>query len=324
MLSNYRIRIGTRGSRLSLAQAEHFKDKLLLANKDLKPQNVEIKVIKTSGDKFKTENLSLMGGKGLFVKEIEKELLEGNVDCAVHSLKDLPTFGFGKLVLGAHLKRKDERDAFISPVASSFKNLKSGSTVATCSVRRISQLQRLRRDIKIVNIRGNIDTRIEKLKEGLVDGLVLANAGIKRLGFHKVVTEIFDKDSLLPAAGQGTVVVQTRENNHKVINLLKSVNDKETEYVSIAERSCLKKINGACDTPIGVNAIINDDGELFLRAELLSIDGQKRYASHKTGIVEKSQQIGYDVAEEILDQAGKDFIIKESKLAHTIYKRGNW
>ena len=236
MLSNYRIRIGTRGSRLSLAQAEHFKDKLLLANKDLKPQNVEIKVIKTSGDKFKTENLSLMGGKGLFVKEIEKELLEGNVDCAVHSLKDLPTFGFGKLVLGAHLKRKDERDAFISPVASSFKNLKSGSTVATCSVRRISQLQRLRRDIKIVNIRGNIDTRIEKLKEGLVDGLVLANAGIKRLGFHKVVTEIFDKDSLLPAAGQGTVVVQTRENNHKVINLLKSVNDKETEYVSIAER----------------------------------------------------------------------------------------
>lgn len=319
-----KIIVGTRGSRLSLAQAEHFKDELLLANKNLKPTDVEIKVIKTSGDKFKTENLSLMGGKGLFVKEIEKELLTGNIDCAVHSLKDIPTFGSEKLVLGAYLKRKDARDAFISPVTNSFKNLKPGSTVATCSVRRISQLQRIRDDIKIVNIRGNIDTRIEKLKEGLVDGLVLAYAGIKRLGFHKVVTEIFDKDAMLPAAGQGTIVVQTRLDNKSVINLLKLVNDKETEFISIAERSCLDKINGACDTPIGVNAVINDDGEIFLRAELLSIDGKKRYSSHKTGIVEKSKLIGYDVAEEILDQAGTDFIIKESKLAHTIYKRGNW
>ena len=146
---------------------------------------------------------------------------------------------------------------------------------------------------------------------------------LKRLGFHKVVTEIFDKDAMLPAAGQGTIVVQTTLDNKSVINLLKLVNDKETEFISIAERSCLDKINGACDTPIGVNAVINDDGEIFLRAELLSIDGKKRYSSHKTGIVEKSKLIGYDVAEEILDQAGTDFIIKESKLAHTIYKRGN-
>ena len=309
-----KIIVGTRGSRLSLAQAEHFKDELLLANKNLKPTDVEIKVIKTSGDKFKTENLSLMGGKGLFVKEIEKELPGAETF----------TLDTEKLVLGAYLKRKDARDAFISPVTNSFKNLKPGSTVATCSVRRISQLQRIRDDIKIVNIRGNIDTRIEKLKEGLVDGLILAYAGIKRLGFHKVVTEIFDKDVMLPAAGQGTIVVQTRSDNKNVINLLKLVNDKETEFISVAERSCLDKINGACDTPIGVNAVINDDGEIFLRAELLSIDGKKRYSSHKTGIVEKSKLIGYDVAEEILDQAGTDFIIKESKLAHTIYKRGNW
>ena len=174
MLRNRNIIIGTRGSRLSLAQTEHLRDELLLAYPGVKAEQLIIKIIKTSGDKFKTENLGMMGGKGLFVKELEESLLEKSIDVAVHSLKDVPTFSSNKLSLACFLKRTDERDAFLSPIASSFANLKSGSTVGTCSVRRFSQLKRLRDDLKIVPIRGNIDTRINKMKEGIYDSIVLA------------------------------------------------------------------------------------------------------------------------------------------------------
>jgi len=312
--------IGSRGSRLSLAQAEHFKDELLLANPQLRSEQIEIKVIKTSGDKFKTENLATMGGKGLFVKEIEQELINMNIDFAVHSLKDVPTFGPHTLILAAFLKRKDERDAFISPIAKSFEQLKPGSTVGTSSVRRIAQLKKLRNDLNIISMRGNIDTRIEKVKEGIYDSIVLAYAGLKRLGFHNHVSEIFEKDKMLPAAGQGVVAIQCRANDFEIIKLLDSVNDKETEIIVNAERSFLHRVNGACDTPVAVNAVLNDDGEIFVRAELLSLDGKKVFTAHKTGISENAAIIGLDVAEEILDKAGHDFIVSETKLAHTIHK----
>lgn len=312
--------IGSRGSRLSLAQAEHFKDELLLANPQLRSEQIEIKVIKTSGDKFKTENLATMGGKGLFVKEIEQELINMNIDFAVHSLKDVPTFGPHTLILAAFLKRKDERDAFISPIAKSFEQLKPGSTVGTSSVRRIAQLKKLRNDLNIISMRGNIDTRIEKVKEGIYDSIVLAYAGLKRLGFHNHVSEIFEKDKMLPAAGQGVVTIQCRANDFEIIKLLDSVNDKETEIIVNAERSFLHRVNGACDTPVAVNAVLNDDGEIFVRAELLSLDGKKVFTAHKTGISENAAIIGLDVAEEILDKAGHDFIVSETKLAHTIHK----
>jgi hydroxymethylbilane synthase len=320
MFSKEKFIIGSRGSRLSLAQAEHFKDELLLANPTLRAEQIELKVIKTSGDKFKTENLATMGGKGLFVKEIEEELMNKNIDCAVHSLKDVPTFGVPSLMLAAFLKRKDERDAFISPVAKSFSQLKPGSTVGTSSVRRIAQLKKLRNDLNIVSMRGNIDSRIEKVKEGIYDSIVLAYAGIKRLGFHNYVSEIFDKDKMLPAAGQGIVAIQCRVDDFNTIKLLDSINDKETEIIVDAERSFLHRINGACDTPVGANAIINEDNEIFLQAELLSLDGSKVFRAHKTGLAEKAVSIGLDVAEEILDKAGHDFIVSETKLAHTIHK----
>jgi len=320
MFSKEKFIIGSRGSRLSLAQAEHFKDELLLANPTLRAEQIELKVIKTSGDKFKTENLATMGGKGLFVKEIEEELMNKNIDCAVHSLKDVPTFGVPSLMLAAFLKRKDERDAFISPVAKSFSQLKPGSTVGTSSVRRIAQLKKLRNDLNIVSMRGNIDYRIEKVKEGIYDSIVLAYAGIKRLGFHNYVSEIFDKDKMLPAAGQGIVAIQCRVDDFNTIKLLDSINDKETEIIVDAERSFLHRVNGACDTPVGANAIINEDNEIFLQAELLSLDGSKVFRAHKTGLAEKAVSIGLDVAEEILDKAGHDFIVSETKLAHTIHK----
>lgn len=320
MFSKEKFIIGSRGSRLSLAQAEHFKDELLLANPTLRAEQIELKVIKTSGDKFKTENLASMGGKGLFVKEIEEELMNKNIDCAVHSLKDVPTFGVPSLMLAAFLKRKDERDAFISPVAKSFSQLKPGSTVGTSSVRRIAQLKKLRNDLNIVSMRGNIDSRIEKVKEGIYDSIVLAYAGIKRLGFHNYVSEIFDKDKMLPAAGQGIVAIQCRVDDFNTIKLLDSINDKETEIIVDAERSFLHRVNGACDTPVGANAIINEDNEIFLQAELLSLDGSKVFRAHKTGLAEKAVSIGLDVAEEILDKAGHDFIVSETKLAHTIHK----
>ncbi len=312
--------IGSRGSRLSLAQAEHFKDELLLANPQLRSEQIEIKVIKTSGDKFKTENLATMGGKGLFVKEIEQELINMNIDFAVHSLKDVPTFGPHTLILAAFLKRKDERDAFISPIAKSFEQLKPASTVGTSSVRRIAQLKKLRNDLNIISMRGNIDTRIEKVKEGIYDSIVLAYAGLKRLGFHNYVSEIFEKDKMLPAAGQGVVTIQCRANDFEIIKLLDSVNDKETEIIVNAERSFLHRVNGACDTPVAVNAVLNDDGEIFVRAELLSLDGKKVFTAHKSGISENAAIIGLDVAEEILNKAGHDFIVSETKLAHTIHK----
>ncbi|MDC0375477.1 hydroxymethylbilane synthase [Pelagibacteraceae bacterium] len=320
MFSKEKFIIGSRGSRLSLAQAEHFKDELLLANPNLRAEQIELKVIKTSGDKFKTENLASMGGKGLFVKEIEEELINKNIDCAVHSLKDVPTFGVPSLMLAAFLKRKDERDAFISPVAKSFNQLKPGSTVGTSSVRRIAQLKKLRSDLNIVSMRGNIDSRIEKVKEGIYDSIVLAYAGIKRLGFHNYVSEIFDKDKMLPAAGQGIVAIQCRVDDFNTIKLLDSINDKETEIIVDAERSFLHRVNGACDTPVAANAIINEDNEIFLQAELLSLDGSKVFRAHKTGLMEKAVSIGLDVAEEILDKAGHDFIVSETKLAHTIHK----
>ncbi|MGA0790050.1 MAG: hydroxymethylbilane synthase [Pelagibacteraceae bacterium] len=320
MFSKEKFIIGSRGSRLSLAQAEHFKDELLLANPNLRAEQIELKVIKTSGDKFKTENLASMGGKGLFVKEIEEELINKNIDCAVHSLKDVPTFGVPSLMLAAFLKRKDERDAFISPVAKSFNQLKPGSTVGTSSVRRIAQLKKLRSDLNIVSMRGNIDSRIEKVKEGIYDSIVLAYAGIKRLGFHNYVSEIFDKDKMLPAAGQGIVTIQCRVDDFNTIKLLDSINDKETEIIVDAERSFLHRVNGACDTPVAANAIINEDNEIFLQAELLSLDGSKVFRAHKTGLIEKAVSIGLDVAEEILDKAGHDFIVSETKLAHTIHK----
>ena len=320
MFSKEKFIIGSRGSRLSLAQAEHFKDELLLANPNLRAEQIELKVIKTSGDKFKTENLASMGGKGLFVKEIEEELINKNIDCAVHSLKDVPTFGVPSLMLAAFLKRKDERDAFISPVAKSFNQLKPGSTVGTSSVRRIAQLKKLRSDLNIVSMRGNIDSRIEKVKEGIYDSVVLAYAGIKRLGFHNYVSEIFDKDKMLPAAGQGIVAIQCRVDDFNTIKLLDSINDKETEIIVDAERSFLHRVNGACDTPVAANAIINEDNEIFLQAELLSLDGGKVFRAHKTGLIEKAVSIGLDVAEEILDKAGHDFIVSETKLAHTIHK----
>ena len=320
MFSKEKFIIGSRGSRLSLAQAEHFKDELLLANPNLRAEQIELKVIKTSGDKFKTENLASMGGKGLFVKEIEEELINKNINCAVHSLKDVPTFGVPSLMLAAFLKRKDERDAFISPVAKSFNQLKPGSTVGTSSVRRIAQLKKLRSDLNIVSMRGNIDSRIEKVKEGIYDSIVLAYAGIKRLGFHNYVSEIFDKDKMLPAAGQGIVSIQCRVDDFNTIKLLDSINDKETEIIVDAERSFLHRVNGACDTPVAANAIINEDNEIFLQAELLSLDGSKVFRAHKTGLIEKAVSIGLDVAEEILDKAGHDFIVSETKLAHTIHK----
>ena len=320
MFSKEKFIIGSRGSRLSLAQAEHFKDELLLANPNLRAEQIELKVIKTSGDKFKTENIASMGGKGLFVKEIEEELINKNIDCAVHSLKDVPTFGVPSLMLAAFLKRKDERDAFISPVAKSFNQLKPGSTVGTSSVRRIAQLKKLRSDLNIVSMRGNIDSRIEKVKEGIYDSIVLAYAGIKRLGFHNYVSEIFDKDKMLPAAGQGIVSIQCRVDDFNTIKLLDSINDKETEIIVDAERSFLHRVNGACDTPVAANAIINEDNEIFLQAELLSLDGGKVFRAHKTGLIEKAVSIGLDVAEEILDKAGHDFIVSETKLAHTIHK----
>ena len=222
--------------------------------------------------------------------------------------------------LASFLKRKDERDAFISPIAKSFDQLKAGSTVGTSSVRRIAQLKKLRNDLKIVSMRGNIDTRIEKAKEGIYDSIVLAYAGLKRLGFHNQVSEIFEKEKMLPAAGQGVVAIQCRSNDSEIIKLLDSVNDKDTAIIVSAERSFLHRVNGACDTPVAVNAILNDEGEIFIQAEILSLDGKKVFTSHKTGILEKAASIGLDVAEEILDKAGHDFVVAETKLAYTIHK----
>ena len=251
MISDKKIIIGSRGSKLSLAYSKHVKSLLLKSNTEFNDKSIEIKTIKTSGDIFKNKKISEIGGKGVFCKQIEEELLDAKIDIAVHSLKDLPSKMTKGLCVESIVNRNDPRDAFLSYVSKSFFDLKPNSKVGTSSFRRKAQLNSLRKDINIVSMRGNIDTRINKLRNKEFDAIVLSLAGLQMLDLEKEVKEIFSEEKMLPAIGQGAIALQCRQNDSKILNILKKINDEKSFYCIQAERALLEAIEGDCDTAVG-------------------------------------------------------------------------
>jgi len=298
--------IGSRGSKLSLAYARHVKSLLIKSNQQFDDNSIEIKIIKTSGDIFQNKKISDIGGKGVFCKQIEEELLESKIDLAVHSLKDLPTKMTDGLCVSAVVKRNDPRDAFLSYSSKSFKELEPRSKIGTSSFRRHAQLNLLRNDLEIVTMRGNIDTRITKLKNREYDAIVLSLAGIQMLNLTNQIKEIFSIEQMLPAIGQGAIALQCKKDDQKTLSILKTVNHKETYYCIQAERSLLEAIGGDCDTAVGGLAKLSND-KISLKSELFSNDGKKKFESRGSGHFREATEIGYKVGKELLKKAGQNF-----------------
>ena len=298
--------IGSRGSKLSLAYSNLVKNLLIKSNSQFDDSSIEIKIIKTSGDIFQNKKISDIGGKGVFSKQIEDELLDLKIDLAVHSLKDLPTRMTEGLCVNAVVKRNDPRDAFLSYSSKSFNELKPQSKIGTSSFRRQAQLNLLRNDLKIVTMRGNIDTRITKLKNKEYDAIVLSLAGIQMLNLENQVKEIFTIEQMLPAIGQGTIALQCKKDDQKTLSILKAINDKETYYCIQAERALLEAIGGDCDTAIGGLAKLSND-KISLKSELFSNDGKKKFEFESSGHFREAKEIGYKVGRELLKKAGPNF-----------------
>ena len=303
--------IGSRGSKLSLAYSNHVKNLLINSNPKFNDNLIEIRKIKTSGDIFQNKKISEIGGKGVFSKQIEEELLNSNIDLAVHSLKDLPTIMTKGLCVKAVVKRNDPRDAFLSYISKSFNELKPLAKIGTSSFRRQAQLNLLRNDITIVPMRGNIDTRLAKLKNKEFDAIVLSLAGIQMLNLKKEVKEIFSINQMLPAIGQGAIALQCREKDQKTLNILERINDKETYYCIQAERAVLEAIGGDCDTAVGGLAEISNK-KIFIKSELFSNDGSKKFEVTGSGHFKDAKEIGYKVGKELLEKAGQNFTTQGS------------
>ena len=301
-----RIVIGSRGSKLAILYAEKVKKSILSKNSDLSPNHIEIKKIKTSGDIHHSKKLSEIGGKGLFSKQIEKELLNQNIDIAVHALKDLPSYETKGLEIKVFLKRNDPRDVFINLKNKSISELKSNSVIGTSSFRRAAQLSVLRKDLIIKMMRGNVDTRINKLKQQQFDAIVLSYAGIQILGLKNQISQIFSVDEMLPCVGQGVIALQSRENDKEIFNLISKVNDNETYNCVMAERTMLKTIEGDCDTAVGGFATISNN-LITLKSELFSLDGKQKFSAKKSGRLDEAKQIGIEIGQELIAKAGNSY-----------------
>jgi len=302
-----KIIIGSRGSKLSLAYANKVKD--LISNIDLTAgKKVTIETVQTSGDLFKDKKISEIGGKNLFCKEIEDKLIRKEIDIAVHSLKDMDSIETKGLVIQAYIERNDPRESFVSKKFEKLSELNNGK-IGSSSRRRELQLKLLNKNIKVENIRGNVDTRIKKVETGEFDGAILALAGLKMLNLEKYAKEIFSIKDFIPTAGQGIIAVQCREDDEYVRKVLKKINHKETEVCALAERSFLKTLGGDCDTAVGCSAILNK-GSVEINAQLFSDDGQKVFNVMKLGKSNQPQLLGKLAGEEILKKSGNSFIKK--------------
>ena len=301
-----KITIGARGSKLSLAYVEKIKDLLLKENKELKEKNINLKAIKTSGDINQNIKLSEIGGKNLFCKEIEEKLISNDIDIAVHSLKDMESVENDKLTIGAYVKRNDFRDVIVSNKIKSIGDLKNKIVIGSSSRRRELQLKKINENITIINIRGNIDTRIQKLEEGKLDGIMLAAAGVKSLKLNNKISILFEAEEVLPAVGQGIIAVQCKKNDEVVKNFLKNINDPETELCAKAERKMLQIIGGDCETAIGGLAVI-ENNNLKLKAQLFSDSGSNSFEHQITSQNKDAINIGKAVGEKLLSLAGKEF-----------------
>ena len=300
-----KIIIGARGSKLSLAYATKVKKLILDSESALSSDEIGIHSIKTSGDILYDKKLSEIGGKNLFCKEIEESLITKKIDIAVHSLKDMASEEIPSLNIEAYIERNDPRDVFVSLKHSSLKELKNG-IMGSSSRRRDLQLKLINKDILVKNIRGNIDTRIQKLKDGLYDGIVLALAGIKTLKLEENIKHIFSVEEMLPAVGQGIIAAQCRKDDINIVKLLKKINSEETKQCAVAERSLLKTLGGDCDSAVGGLATIQEN-ELTLSAQLFSDNGNQDYIYEAKGRKEDGADIGVTVGIELLKKAGNNF-----------------
>jgi len=297
--------IGTRGSPLALAQANETRDRIASAN-GLDRAAIAISVIRTSGDRIQDRPLSEAGGKGLFTKEIEEALVAGRIDLAVHSSKDMPTLLPEGLELSAFLPREDVRDAFLSPVAASLADLPEGAVLGTSSLRRRAMALRLRPDLKTVEFRGNVETRLRKLSEGVAHATLLAMAGLNRLGLSGHATAVIATDDFLPAAGQGAVAIETRMHDERVLRLVRDIDHAPTSTALHAERAFLARLDGSCRTPIGGLATI-EDGTMTFRGMVLSHDGRRFEQVRLEGPVAEATAIGVAAAEALLARGVADY-----------------
>ncbi len=296
-----KFRIGTRRSKLALWQANFVKDAIE------KRYGIEVELIKitTTGDKILDSPLAKIGGKGLFVKEIEEALLKGDIDLAVHSLKDMPVVVPEGLKIGAITKREDPYDVFISKNGKKLKEFESGSVIGTSSLRRSVQIKRLRKDLEIKVLRGNVDTRMKKLDEGLYDAIVLAKAGVKRMGYINRITETLDY--LIPAVGQGSLAIEMREKDVETEELIKFLDHKESRICAECERAFLKELEGGCQIPVGAHAVI-ENGKVKIRAFISDLSAERFIEGFTYGNAEMSEYVGKKLAEDLLSRGGREIL----------------
>jgi hydroxymethylbilane synthase len=290
---NKKVVIGSRGSKLALIYAQNAKDKIV-QNTNLNYDDIEIKEIITEGDQVQDQRLSELGGKGLFSTNIEKELQDKKIDIAVHALKDMPAIETEGLRTDTFLERNDPREILITKDNKTLKDLKAEAIIGTSSYRREFQIKKIRSDLNCKLIRGNVDTRIKKLNDGLYDAIILSYAGIKSLLIENIITEVFSTQEIIPSVGQGIISLQCRNNDKDIISILDKINDQKTYLRAHAERNVLKVLEGDCETAVGAHSIIEGD-EIVLEAELFSLDGRQRFYEKKSSKFQNAKSLGEEV-----------------------------
>jgi hydroxymethylbilane synthase len=292
-MKNKKIIIGSRGSKLALIYAERAK-KEIIKNSNIKIEDIEIRKIITDGDKIQNIRLSESGGKGLFSKKIEEDLINKKIDIAVHALKDMPSEETDGLTTDCFLQRNDPREILVSRDNKKIEEIKTNSIIGTSSVRREFQLKKIRQDINYKLIRGNIDTRLKKLNDKSYDAIILSYAGIKCLGLINNITQIFSTSEIIPSVGQGVIALQCRKDDYDLLKLLNKINHNHTCICVTAERNVLKVLEGDCNTAVGANAKITAD-KISLEAELFSLDGKERFYIKSSKNLKLASELGKEV-----------------------------
>ncbi len=300
-----KIRVGTRGSPLALAQAHEVRKRLITAH-GLGEDDVEIEVISVAGDRIQDRPLAEIGGKGLFTEDIETKLLNEQIDIAVHSSKDMPTALPDGLALTAFLEREDPRDAFLSSKAESLDAMPKGAVIGTSSLRRQALVRRARPDLQIRGFRGNVQTRLRKLDEGVADATLLANAGLRRLGMADVITDLIALDVFPPAPGQGAICIEGRLDDDRMARLIEPLDHQETSTALVCERSFLAALDGSCRTPIAGHAVI-DGTDISLYGLVLRPDGSETHEVTVSGKTSEVVQLGQSAGDQIREAAGPEF-----------------
>jgi hydroxymethylbilane synthase len=306
------VTIGTRGSQLALWQANWVKAAIRANHPDA---SVELAIIKTRGDKILDVPLAKVGGKGLFVKEIEEALLDGRIDLAVHSMKDMPAQIPGGLCIGAIPEREEPRDVLITRSGRPLDDLKPGARVGTSSLRRSAQLLYARPDVDIVPLRGNLDTRLRKLESESLDAIVLAAAGVRRLGLAHRITQVLDESIMLPAVGQGALCIEIREADPRITPLVGELDDRATRLVVMGERAFLDRLEGGCQVPIAGHGHL-DEGGYSLTGLVCDVDGTHRIKETRTGPAENSERIGLELADALLAKGAGKILERLNENAH--------